>query len=253
MAHLSVNVNKIATLRNSRGGNIPDLLQISGMILDSGADGITIHPREDERHITKEDVFALSDFLKNYNHTKKTNKEFNIEGEPSQRFLDIVLAVKPNQVTLVPVTPGEITSDHGFALKDPSVRSSLEPIIQKIKAENMRVSLFMETDMSSYSIAKEIGADRIELYTGPFAHVYDESEELGKKIFLDFIHAAEAASKLGLGVNAGHDLDTNNLKVFSKLPHLMEVSIGHRLVSQSLVDGIEKTIKQYLKILSPNV
>ncbi|WP_208861386.1 pyridoxine 5'-phosphate synthase [Leptospira brenneri] len=257
MTQLSVNVNKIATLRNSRGGSIPSVIQISEIILNTGAHGITIHPREDERHITKQDVFELQNFLKSYNEKLVRDgfpeKEFNIEGEPSERFLDLVLAAKPDQATLVPVKPGEITSDHGFDLKNKTVFQTLEPMVKKLTDEGIRVSLFMETDFSQYPLVKELGAQRIELYTGPFAYAYDKSPEEGKSSFKSYETAAIEANKLGLAVNAGHDLDTNNLKVFAKLPHLAEVSIGHRLVSQSLIDGMETTIQNYLKVLSQGI
>ncbi|WP_210413304.1 pyridoxine 5'-phosphate synthase [Leptospira brenneri] len=257
MTQLSVNVNKIATLRNSRGGSIPSVIQISEIILNTGAHGITIHPREDERHITKQDVFELQNFLKSYNEKLAKNgfpkKEFNIEGEPSERFLDLVLAAKPDQVTLVPVKPGEITSDHGFDLKNKTVFQTLEPMVKKLTQAGIRISLFMETDFLQYPLVKELGAQRIELYTGPFANAYDRSPEEGKFSFKSYETAATEANKLGLAVNAGHDLDTNNLKIFAKLPHLAEVSIGHRLVSQSLIDGMETTIQNYLKVLSQGI
>lgn len=254
MTQLSVNVNKIATLRNSRGGNLPNLLQLSELILDSGAHGITVHPRSDERHITKQDVFELQEFLKSYNQkiTKLgiSKKEYNIEGEPSERFLELVLSAKPDQATLVPVKPGEITSDHGFDFREPETFAQLQPIVKTIREAGIRVSLFMETDFRFYDQVVALGAERIELYTGPFAHAYDQSTKEGIQIFASYQKAALEANKLGLAVNAGHDLDTNNLSVFAKLPHLAEVSIGHRLISQSLVDGLEKTVKDYLKVLS---
>lgn len=254
MTQLSVNVNKIATLRNSRGGSLPSVLKLSELILDSGAHGITVHPRSDERHITKQDVFELQEFLRTYNEkiTKLgiSKKEYNIEGEPSERFLDLVLKAKPDQATLVPVKPGEITSDHGFQFADQKTFSTLKPIVEAIRKEGIRVSLFMETDFTFYDQVVALGAERIELYTGPFAHAFDLSEEKGKEIFTDYQRAAIEANKLGLAVNAGHDLDTNNLRVFAKLPYLKEVSIGHRLMAQSLVDGLETTVKSYLKVLS---
>ncbi|EOQ89872.1 pyridoxine 5'-phosphate synthase [Leptospira yanagawae serovar Saopaulo str. Sao Paulo = ATCC 700523] len=254
MTQLSVNVNKIATLRNSRGGSLPHLLQLSELILDSGAHGITVHPRTDERHITKQDVFELQEFLHSYNEkiTKLgfSKKEYNIEGEPSERFLELVLKAKPDQATLVPVKPGEITSDHGFDFGDPTTFKSLQPIVKTLRVEGIRVSLFMETDFRFYDQVVALGAERIELYTGPFAHAYDVSKSEGMKIFDSYQKAAMEANKLGLAVNAGHDLDTNNLLVFAKLPYLKEVSIGHRLISQSLVDGLEKTVKDYLRVLS---
>lgn len=251
MTQLSVNVNKIATLRNSRAGKIPSVTHFCEIILNAGAHGITVHPREDERHITKTDVFEIKEFLTAYNQKHQAGKEYNMEGEPSERFMNLVLEARPDQVTLVPVKPGEITSDHGFNLLEKKERDALAPLISKCKRENFRVSLFMETDPAGYKIAKEMGADRIELYTGPFAHAFDSSAEAGKVYFKDYLMAAEAAHVLGLQVNAGHDLDTNNLEVFATLPHLAEVSIGHRLISQALILGMEKTILEYLKVLSP--
>ncbi|TGM52187.1 pyridoxine 5'-phosphate synthase [Leptospira vanthielii] len=254
MTQLSVNVNKIATLRNSRGGSIPSVIQISEIILNAGAYGITIHPREDERHITKQDVFEIREFLQSYNEnlSKKgfPKKEFNIEGEPSERFLDLVLTAKPDQVTLVPVKPGEITSDHGFDLEDKTVFQTLKSMVARFHESGIRVSLFMETNFEQYRLVKDLGANRIELYTGPFAYAYERSREEAELSFKDYERAATEAHKLGLGVNAGHDLDTNNLQLFAKLPHLAEVSIGHRLVSKSLIVGMETTIKDYLRVLS---
>ncbi|XDD48150.1 pyridoxine 5'-phosphate synthase [Leptospira sp. WS39.C2] len=254
MTQLSVNVNKIATLRNSRGGSVPSVLKLSEIILDSGAHGITVHPRSDERHITKQDVFEIKDFLNSYNEkiTKLgiSKKEYNIEGEPSERFLELVLRAKPDQATLVPVKPGEITSDHGFDFQNPNTFQTLKPIVEVLRKAGIRVALFMETDSRYYEQVVKLGAERIELYTGPFAHHFDSSKEEGIRSFADYQNAAIVANKLGLGVNAGHDLDTNNLQVFSKLPFLAEVSIGHRLMAQSLVDGLEKTVKSYLKVLS---
>ncbi|GBF50309.1 pyridoxine 5'-phosphate synthase [Leptospira ryugenii] len=250
MTQLSVNVNKIATLRNSRGGGIPNVISFCQLILDLGAHGITIHPREDERHITKKDVFEIASFLKQYNTNRTEKKELNIEGEPSKRFMELVLAVEPDQATLVPVTPGEITSDHGFNLFHPGERDLVAECTQALKQKSIRVSLFMESDPQGYEIAKDLGADRIELYTGPFAHACDQSLESGKVFFKEYETAAKRANELGLGVNAGHDLDTNNLQIFAKLPHLAEVSIGHRLMAQALRDGMKQTIEDYLKVLS---
>jgi pyridoxine 5-phosphate synthase len=251
MTQLSVNVNKIATLRNSRGGNIPSVPDFCEIILNAGAHGITIHPRADERHITRKDVFELQAFLHDYNQKHQMHKEFNIEGEPSARFMDIVLEAKPDQVTLVPVRPGEITSDHGFNLFHPEERKSVANLTERFKSSGMRVSLFMDAETSSYKFARELGADRIELYTGPFAHACDQSLESGKVSFKEYEQASKTAFDLGLGINAGHDLDTRNLQIFARLPHLAEVSIGHRLVSQALLIGMEKTIQEYLKVLLP--
>lgn len=250
MVRLSVNVNKVATLRNSRGGNHPDLLAISELILEAGAHGITVHPREDQRHIRTEDVFDLKSFLESYNRRKEKRIEYNIEGEPSPRFLDLVLRANPDQATLVPVTPGEITSDHGFDLSRDG--EELSKYIQKIKNAGIRVSIFMETDLKNLGLVKETGADRVEFYTGPYAQAYDSSPEEGKRSFDSFRKAAEFLQKEKIGINAGHDLDQFNLPLFSALPGLEEVSIGHRLMSYALEVGITSSVKEYLKALSPN-
>lgn len=248
MIQLSVNVNKIATLRNSRGGDIPDLFNLSEKILDYGADGITIHPREDERHIKNSDILPLKQRLLEYNIKHKSQFEFNIEGEPSSRFLEIILSAKPDQATLVPVTPGEITSDQGFQMdRDAKV---LEPIISQIRQAGIRVSLFVEAGVQDLKIAKELGANRIELYTGPFAMSYDKSKRDAQAVFSRFEYTAKEAIKLGLEINAGHDLDHENLTIFKNLPGLQEVSIGHRLISQSLEWGLERTIQTYKQVLN---
>ena len=246
MISLSVNVNKIATLRNSRGGDIPNLLTFTKVIMDSGAHGRTDHPRSDERHITRKDTKDLKKYILEYNKEYSKKIEYNIEGAPDERFLDIVLENLPDQATLVPVRPGEVTSDHGFDLKREG--EMLFPLIQKIRSAGIRVSLFLDTSVDNMNYAKQIDADRIELYTGPFA----ESFEAGKGVesFLTYEKAALAATKLGLGVNAGHDLDEKNLAVFKKLSGLREVSIGHRLMSFALLNGMENAVKTYLKALS---
>ncbi len=246
MVLLSVNVNKIATLRNSRGGDIPNLLFYTKVIMDSGAHGITVHPRGDERHITRKDTSDLKKFILEYNKEYSKKVEYNIEGAPDDRFLDIILENKPDQATLVPVRPGEVTSDHGFNLKEEG--SMLQPMIQKIKSAGVRVSLFLDTNVDNMSYAKQIDADRIELYTGPFAEAFDSGK--GEVSFLNYEKAALAAIKLGLGINAGHDLDEKNLTVFKKLSGLHEVSIGHRLMSYALLHGMENAVKVYLKALS---
>lgn len=247
MVHLSVNVNKIATLRNSRGGNHPDLIYLSKLILEAGAHGITVHPREDQRHIKRKDVFDLREFLTLYNRDKKKKIEYNMEGEPSPRFLDLVLEAKPDQATLVPVTPGEITSDHGFDLKKDLLE--LKTYIQKIQKAGIRVSIFMETDLENLKLVKDTGADRVEFYTGPYAHAFDQSPQEGKVVFESFRKAAEFLQSEKIGINAGHDLDHFNLPLFSTLPGLEEVSIGHRLMSYALEVGLETSVKEYLKVL----
>ena len=245
---LSVNINKIATIRNSRGGNIPDLAEYSAIILDAGAHGITIHPRADERHITSADIPLVKKLLQKYNESAADFREFNIEGEPSPRFLDIVMKYVPEQVTLVPVRPGEITSDHGFDLDREG--TELEKYISKIRSAGMRVSLFLEAGCRDLKIAREIGADRIELYTGPFALVHDESPGKAAELFQSYVETAREAVALGLEINAGHDLDEINLELFRTLPGLKEVSIGHRLLSSAMKNGLANVVRKYLAVLN---
>ena len=245
---LSVNVNKIATLRNSRGGNIPNLLQYCKVILDEGAYGITVHPREDERHITTQDVFDIKKFIEDYNHKNKTQKEYNIEGELSKRFLSIVLKTQPTQITFVPVEPNEITSHKGFDLKKD--KESLLFYISKVKEKiKSRISIFMETDVKNLKRLTEIPADRVELYTGPFAHSFEQSKEQAQLSFKEYQKSAQIIHDLGIELNAGHDLDLENLKIFKNLPYLKEVSIGHRLISHSLKVGLATTVQKYLNLL----
>lgn len=244
MIKLSVNVNKIATLRNSRGGDIPNLIKHTKMVLDSGAHGITIHPRSDERHITRQDVRDIKSFIQEYNQINQKNIEFNIEGELSERFLTIVLDAKPDQATLVPVLPGEITSNHGFELSRDG--DLLKKYIEILKREKIRSSIFVETELKNLELLPEISPDRVEFYTGPFAENFKENNELS---FRKYIEAANLVLSFGIGINAGHDLDHFNLIVFRKLPGLLEVSIGHRLISYALEVGLEKAVREYLKIL----
>ena len=246
MIQLSVNVNKIATLRNSRGGDIPDLISHVKLILEAGAHGITVHPRSDERHITHKDVRDIKKFLIEYNQTTHNKVEFNIEGELSDRFLDIVLENKPDQATLVPVSPGEITSDHGFNFI--TDKSFLLKYLPKIKNAGIRTSVFVETDLENLSKIKEIQTDRVEFYTGPFAVEYSKGN--GISSFETYKKAALLVSEFGIEINAGHDLDHINMKVFRNLPGLKEVSIGHRLISHSLQIGLKSTIHEYLKTLA---
>ena len=246
MIHLSVNVNKIATLRNSRGGNIPDLCALSKKIMDCQVQGITVHPRSDARHITSEDTRQLKQLIDSYNQENKTAIEYNIEGEPSSRFLQIIQENAPTQATLVPVKPGEITSDHGFNFSKDA--SNLATLIEKLKKQKLRVALFVEAGVKDLHIAKEIGADRIELYTGPFAVNFAQGK--GEESYKLYQDTALEAKELGLGINAGHDLDADNLQLFRELPGLKEVSIGHRLISYALEVGLEAAVKQYLKTLA---
>jgi pyridoxine 5-phosphate synthase len=237
MTKLSVNINKIATLRNSRGGNMPDLVKTAIDCEIFGAQGITIHPRPDERHIKYQDVFDLKKVVKT---------EFNIEGNPTEgRFQEVVLAVKPEQVTLVPDTLGAITSNAGWDTI--TSKSKLKEIVNIYKSEGIRVSIFVNANPEMVEAAAETGTDRIELYTESYAAEYAESPE---KAIEDFIKAAEMAQKVGLGVNAGHDLSLENLAYFyKKIPGLLEVSIGHALISDALYYGLENTIQLYLRQL----
>jgi pyridoxine 5-phosphate synthase len=222
-------------------------LEAAQVVLDSGAQGITVHPREDERHIRKSDVFELSEFLKKYNQSQAFKREYNIEGEPSDRFLKLVEEAKPDQITLVPVNPGEITSDHGFIMQKDA--KALEIWIKKAKGISARISLFVDAGAENLEIAKEIGADRIELYTGPFAHDFSNSQIRSDSLLEKYEATARQAIMNGMGVNAGHDLDHENLEVFKKLSGLLEVSIGHRLISTAIYRGLSETVKLYLKSL----
>jgi pyridoxine 5-phosphate synthase len=238
MTRLSVNINKIATLRNSRGGNNPDLVQVARDCERFGAQGITVHPRPDERHIRYQDVFDLK---------KIVTTEFNIEGNcQEQKFIDLVLANKPEQVTLVPDVLGQITSNHGWDTI--ANKNYLTDMIGVFKKAGIRVSIFVDPDIKMVEGAAETGTDRIELYTEGYASHYHQGRELA---IAPYIHAAEAAQKLGLGLNAGHDLDLHNLQYFAQnIPGLMEVSIGHALISDALYYGLENTIQMYLHQLT---
>ena len=230
---LSVNINKIALLRNARGGHQPNLLQVAQDCERFGAEGITVHPRPDERHIRYADVYDLKPIVKT---------EFNIEGYPDDRFMQMVLAVKPHQCTLVPDPPGVLTSNAGWDTI--THRSLLKSIIAALKKEGIRVSLFIETDKAMIEGAAETGADRIELYTGPYAaqYVTDRAAAIAP-----YVEAARWATEAGLGINAGHDLNEDNLHYFRQhIPQLLEVSIGHALICDSLYLGLQNTIQRYL-------
>ncbi len=232
MVRLSVNINKVATIRNARGGNVPDVQKFAVDCERFGADGITIHPRPDERHITYKDVALLRPLVKT---------EFNIEGNPTEDFIQLVLQNKPEQVTLVPDDPGQLTSDHGWDTKNHA--SFLRDTIQRFKEAGIRVSIFVDPVPEMVTYAAETLTDRIELYTESFAVQYAVNPE---KAAAPFIEAALEAQKLGLGLNAGHDLSLENIGYFSSvIPGLLEVSIGHALISESLYYGIENTIQMY--------
>jgi pyridoxine 5-phosphate synthase len=236
MTKLSVNINKIATLRNARGGNVPDLLQVAKDIQKFGAHGITIHPRPDERHITYQDARDL----KNVVHT-----EYNIEGNPQHNFIDLVLECKPDQVTLVPDAIGAITSNAGWdTIKH---QDYLTEVIQEFQRNGIRTSIFVDANENMVEGAKKTGTDRIELYTESFAHQYS----LGNQSAIEpFVKAAIKANELNLGINAGHDLSLDNIKFFKEnIPNLLEVSIGHALISESLYLGLDNVVNMYLNKL----
>ncbi len=234
MTRLSVNINKIATLRNARGGNNPDVVKAAMDCERFGAEGITVHPRPDERHIRYSDVVNLKKVVKT---------EFNIEGYPDERYLKLIQEIRPEQATLVPDAPDAITSNAGWdTLKHASF---LRDIVQQIKASGVRVSIFTDPSPRMVEGAAKVSADRVELYTEPYAHEYHVSREVAVK---PYVESASIARKAGLGVNAGHDLDLNNLKYFVRsIPELDEVSIGHALICDALYFGLENTIQLYLK------
>ena len=233
MTKLSVNINKIATLRNSRGGNTPDLLQVATDIQDFGAEGITIHPRPDERHIRYQDAYDLKSIV---------TTEYNIEGNPIDKFMKMVLAIKPTQVTLVPDSVDTLTSNAGWDTI--ANQSYLQEVISEFKNNGIRTSIFIDTDLKLIEAAAKTGADRIELYTEEFATQFDLGNKDAIKPYAD---AAILAHELGLGINAGHDLSLENIQFFKEsIPNLAEVSIGHALISESLYLGLENVVNMYL-------
>jgi len=239
MTRLSVNINKIATLRNARGGNVPDLLRVAADIERFGAEGITVHPRPDERHIRKTDVYELK---------KIVRTEFNIEGYPTDDFLELVERIQPAQATLVPDPPHVLTSNAGWDAK--AEQQSLQKVVRRLKNAGVRVSIFLNPDPGMIPYAAETGTDRIELYTESYAKEYFHDKE---KAILPYRLAAEAAVKYKLGLNAGHDLNLDNLKYFQKhIPDLLEVSIGHALISDALYFGLENAVQLYLRQLKPS-
>ncbi len=237
MTRLSVNINKIATLRNARGGDTPDLLKAARDIEGFGAQGITVHPRPDERHIRYQDVRDLK---------KEVNTEFNVEGFPNEKFMDLVLDVVPDQVTLVPDPPGALTSNAGWDTINHQTK--LQEIIQVLKNAGIRTSIFIECNEALIKAAKETGTDRIELYTESYADDFMLDKE---RAISPFVKAATLAHELGLGVNAGHDLSLQNLKYFAhNVPFLLEVSIGHALISDALYLGLENSVRMYKRELT---
>ena len=243
MIRLSVNVNKIATVRNSRGGGVPSVIEAVATCVDAGAHGITVHPRADERHIRPADVREIASYLAPF----RQRVEYNIEGDPRPDLLDIVHAGKPDQCTLVPVRAGEITSQAGWPADTP--QDVLGGAVRALQESGIRVSLFVDPEEASIRWAAAIGADRIELYTEPFARAFLGKEE-ASRVFARYADAAELAHSLRLGINAGHDLDLENLVMFRSLPHLDEVSIGHALVSNALFVGLRQSVREYLEVLA---
>lgn len=232
MTNLSVNINKVATIRNARGGNMPDILKVAQDCENFGAQGITVHPRPDERHIKYSDVYALKPLIRT---------EFNIEGYPCNDFIDLVLKVKPTQVTLVPDAPDAITSNAGWNVS--ANFDLLSELVDTFTAQGIRTSIFVGTDLANIELAAKTGTDRIELYTEPYATNYPVNQE---EAVAPFIAAAQLAKNLGMGVNAGHDLSLENLAWFSQnIPWLEEVSIGHALICDALYHGLQETISLY--------
>ena len=241
---LSVNVNKIATVRNSRGGSIPSVCEAVRVCVAAGAPGITVHPRVDQRHITRADVLDIAALLA----PLRDRVEFNIEGDPRPDLLALVLETRPHQCTLVPVREGEITSQAGWS--PASGGDTLRAAVTALKEAGIRVSLFVDADEAAARWAASLGADRVEIYTEPFAKAFERGATESSSAFERCVRAAQAAHAAGLGVNAGHDLDLDNLVLFRTLPHLREVSIGHALISRALFVGLDRTVRDYLEVLN---
>jgi pyridoxine 5-phosphate synthase len=243
MINLSVNVNKIATLRNSRGGSVPSVLDAAGVAVEAGAAGITVHPRADARHITFRDVDALADVLA----PLKGRVELNIEGDPRPDLLDLVRRVRPDQCTLVPVVPGEVTSQAGWPTDTP--RDWFRRVVADLREHGVRVSVFVDATPAAIEWAADMGGDRVELYTEPYARQFAHGPAAAAASLHEYGIAARRAHELGLGVNAGHDLDLDNLVLFRTLPHLAEVSIGHALISRAVFVGLARVVREYVLVL----
>jgi pyridoxine 5-phosphate synthase len=241
MTTLSVNLNKVALLRNARDIGIPSVIQAAKTVIQAGAHGVTVHPRPDERHIKYSDVYELAEMV---------TVEFNIEGNPFLgRYMEIVSEIKPAQATLVPDSPDANTSDHGWDLHRKENIERLVPIIKQLKDLGIRVSIFMDPDIPGIKIAKQIGTDRIELYTEPYARAFESGSY--QQSLQKYAEAAGAACDIGLGINAGHDLNLHNLETFCRtVPGILEVSIGHALISDAIDMGLSAAVREYLKILS---
>jgi pyridoxine 5-phosphate synthase len=239
MVRLSVNVNKVATLRNSRGGRLPSVVDAVRVCLDAGAPGITVHPRADARHVTAADVRDIAEVLR----SRRGTVEYNIEGDPRPDLIALVLEVRPDQCTLVPVIPGEITSQAGWPADTPA--DGMRDVIRRLHDAGVRVSLFIDPEPAMADWAADLGADRVELYTEPFARAFEQGAAPARASFARYATAAARAHARALGVNAGHDLDLENLRMFRALPHLAEVSIGHALVSHALYVGLRQAVLDY--------
>lgn len=261
MTALSVNLNKIALLRNSREGDYPSVSEFAELALATGADGLTVHPRPDQRHIRVDDILSLSNVIKTFNTKHNAHREFNIEGNPfapalSERpthvphpypgLMNLIDMSRPDQATLVPDGDAQLTSDHGFDLKKEGDR--LQPIIEQLKNWGVRSSLFMDPDCEQIQLAKAIGADRIELYTGPYALACKESKQAGLDNLVRYREASDFANNIGLEVNAGHDLNLNNLEQFLDIGNIAEVSIGHALTVDALFLGYKNAIVDYIRL-----
>jgi len=245
MIQLSINVNKVATIRNSRGGRVPSVLEAVDVCIAAGAPGITVHPRRDRRHITPEDVREIAEALQ----ARERHVEYNIEGDPRPDLLELVHDVRPDQCTLVPVVPGEITSQAGW---NPGPMTARVPdVVRDLRSKGTRVSLFVDPIEASIRWAASAGADRIELYTEPYARAFEQGPDAAARSFAQYADAARLAHSLGLGINAGHDLDLANLVVFRELPFLDEVSIGHAIISRAVFAGLATVVREYLDVLRP--
>lgn len=241
MTHLSVNINKVALIRNSRGRDYPSVSWFSERCLQIGAHGITLHPRPDQRHARYSDVHELKALVERF-----PGAELNVEGNPTPDFLDVVIAAKAHQCTLVPDAPGQLTSDHGWDVRAEARR--LEPILARLREAGIRSSIFIDYDSPDIALARQLGADRVELYTEPYAHHFTDPAQR-TRIRDGFARATETARSAGLGVNAGHDLNLDNLQHFLQIPGILEVSIGHALIVECLAFGVQHVIESYLKIV----
>lgn len=242
MPRLSVNVNKVATLRNSRGGTVPSVVEAVRVCVEAGAPGITVHPRPDQRHIRPADVSDIAEVLE----PVRDRVEYNIEGDPRPDLVSLVERMKPDQCTLVPVRPGELTSEAGWPASTP--KQELAEIIARLREHGVRVSVFVDPEPGPIDWAAELGADRVELYTEPYARAFESGGALLEQSLHRYRVAAERASANGLGVNAGHDLDLANLPTFLTVPHVDEVSIGHALIARALFVGLGPVVREYLRI-----